>query len=101
MDAEEAIETGGLAAFFLFTTLFLSTIDFSLGGSPNTVETANKLPRFLYAGVMTVAPTSQLAIAIDLVAALIASVGLLQGAKESIKGGVIVLRFSTFLSASW
>ena len=57
MDAEEAIETGGLAAFFLFTALFLSTIDFSLGGSPNTVETANKLSRFLYAGVMTVAPT--------------------------------------------
>jgi hypothetical protein len=52
MDAEEAIETGGLAAFFLFTALFLSTIDFSLGGSPNTVETANKLSRFLYAGVM-------------------------------------------------
>lgn len=96
MNAEEAIETGGLAAFFLFTALFLSTIDFSLGGSPNTVQTANKLSRFLYAGVMTIAPTSQLAIVIDLVAALIASVGLLQGAKESIKGGVIGAAFLYF-----
>lgn len=96
MDTEEAIETGGLAALFLFTALFLSTIDYSLGGSPNSLETANKLSRFLYAAVMTVAPISQLAIAIDLVAALTASVGLLQGAKESIKGGIIGAAFLYF-----
>lgn len=96
MNAEKAIETGGLAAFFLFMALFLSTIDLSLGGSPDTVQTANKLSRFLYAGVMTVTPTSQLAIVIDLIAALVASMGLLQGAKKSIKDGAVAAAFLYF-----
>lgn len=98
MNADEAVKTGVLAAFLLFTALFLSTINLSPGGTADTIQMANKASRFLYAGLMTVVPTTRLAIFIDLRAGLVATAGLLQGARESITAGVIAAAFLYFFT---
>lgn len=96
MDTEEAVKVGALSALLVFTALWLSTFDFSISSDPNTVENTEKATRFLYASVMTVAPTSKVAVAIDIGAAVVASVGLVKGAKESVKTGIIGAAFLYF-----
>lgn len=96
MDTEEVVKVGALSALLVFTALWLSTFDFSISSDPNTVENTEKATRFLYAGVMTVAPTSKVAVAIDIGAAVVASVGLVKGAKESVKTGIIGAAFLYF-----
>ncbi|QLD88312.1 hypothetical protein HWV07_04390 [Natronomonas salina] len=98
MDAEEAVKLGALFALFVFATLWLSTFDFSINSNPDTVENTKKATRFLYAGVMTVAPTSKVAVAIDIGAAIVASIGLVKGAKESVKAGIVGAAFLYFFT---
>ncbi|MFB1065476.1 hypothetical protein [Natrinema sp. H-ect4] len=96
MDAEETVKTGASLALLLFTALWLSTFDFSINSDPNTVQNAEKVTRYFYAGIMTIAPTSKLALAIDIGAALVASVGLVKGARDSIRAGVLGAAFLYF-----
>jgi len=98
MDLRELIELGGMLALLLFTGLFLLSVDWSLGGDPQTVKKAEKATRFLYAGVMTIAPTSEIAVLIDVGAAVVASLGFVRGAKNSIKAGIVAAAFVYFFT---
>ncbi|MFA9503893.1 hypothetical protein ACERIM_14110 [Natrinema sp. H-ect1] len=96
MDIEELIESAFLLAMVLITGIILSTIDFSATSDPNTVQNTKKIVRLFYAGVMTLAPSTKLAIIIDFATAIVASIGLVKGARNSIKAGIFVAAFIYF-----
>lgn len=96
MDAKGAIYIGALLALLFATSLFLVPIMDSPSDANNTNEDMETATRFLYAGVMTFAPTSEVAVAIDVGAAVVASFGLVKSASHSVKGGLIVTAFLYF-----
>ncbi|ELY97134.1 hypothetical protein [Natrialba asiatica] len=96
MDIEDMIETAFFLALLLTGGIIISTIDFSVTSDPDTVQNTKKIVRLFYAGVMTIAPTTKLAIIIDLAAAVVASIGLVKRAKNSIKAGIFVAAFIYF-----
>ena len=99
MDIEDSITVGGLLALIVFTAFFLLTTDFSISSNTEPVARMERASRFFYAGVMTVAPTSRLAVVIDMGALVVAGIGLVQGARKSIKMGIVVAAFVYFLTS--
>lgn len=96
MDAEEILEKGGTLAVLFLGLIIISSLDFSSTSPQQMSQNAETMTRFFYAGVMTIAPTSELAIMIDIFAALISSVGLVKGANRSLKQRLMAVAFLYF-----
>jgi hypothetical protein len=73
--------------------------DLTARGSAGAVKNVDMVTRFIDAAVMTIAPTSEIAIAIDVGVAFIPSIGLIQSPKESVKSGVVITAFLYFFTS--
>lgn len=79
-DIEDALKTALAIAVSLFGILWWASLDFS-----DPVSSTESAVRFMYAFTMVYAPTGPVAITINIVAAITASIGLFAGLDEDIK----------------
>lgn len=98
-DIEQALKSAISVAVSLFGVLWWISLDFS-----DPVSSTESVARFMYAFTMVYAPTSPVAIAIDVAAAIIASIGIFAGLDKNVKQtfvGVATLYFFISLTVNY